>query len=68
MPFTKEDVLSLRDVQEILGISKNTVKMLLTTGKIRYFRAESRKRYRRVYRYLISRQAVEDFVNNKTEE
>jgi len=60
MPFTKEDVLKPLDVQKLLGLSKTTVAELLRSGKIRHQRA-GRK-------YLISRQAVEDFVNNKTEE
>ena len=60
MPFTKEDVLKPKDVEELLGLSKTTVGELRRSGKIR-----SQKAGRR---YLISRKAVEDFVDNKTEE
>ena len=60
MPFTKEDVLHPRDVEQLLGLSKSTVGDLLRSGKLRHQRAGRR--------YLISRQAVEDFVDNKTEE
>ncbi len=53
--FDKTDVLKPRDVEELLGLSKTTVGELIRSGKIR-----SQKAGRK---YLISRKAVQDFVD-----
>ena len=53
--FDKTDVLKPRDVEELLGLSKTTVGELIRSGKIRSQRAGRR--------YLISRKAVQDFVD-----
>ena len=53
--FDRSDVLTPKGVQELLGLSKTTVAELLHSGKIR-----SQKAGRK---YLISRKAVEDFVD-----
>ena len=53
--FDKTDVLKPRDVEELLGLSKTTVGELIRRGKIR-----SQKAGRK---YLISRKAVQDFVD-----
>ena len=55
--FDKTDVLTPKKVQELLGLSKTTVAELLHSGKIISLRA-GRK-------YLISRKAVQQFVDGE---
>ncbi len=57
MSFGKEDVLTSRDLEDILKLSKTTVGELLRSGQIPSVRA-GRK-------YLVSRSMLQEWIEGK---
>ena len=52
------EILSVEDVMEILGIGKNAAYELFRNGEIKCFRLK--------YRWKVPKQAIIDYINEKS--
>lgn len=53
----EKQVVTVKEVQQILGVSRKTVEKMLTNKKLPFVRTERLR--------LIPRTAIEDFINGK---